>query len=40
MSYDHHTFAQQDEQRNVIENSGSIAIAGNAEMILQMNISN
>lgn len=38
MSNDHHTFAQQDEQRNVIENSGSIAIAGNAEMILQMNM--
>ncbi|EST52307.1 signal peptide protein [Brevibacillus panacihumi W25] len=38
MSNDHHIFAQQDEQRNVIENSGSIAIAGNAEMILQMNM--
>ncbi|HZG82102.1 MAG TPA: diguanylate cyclase, partial [Brevibacillus sp.] len=36
MSNDHHTFAQQDEQRNVIENSGSIAIAGNVEIILQM----
>lgn len=38
MSNDHHTYGQQDEQRNVIENSGSIAIAGIAEMILQMNM--
>ena len=38
MGNDQHTFGQQDEQRNAMENSGYISISGNTDIILQMNM--